>query len=152
MYAGKSRTSEYCTEQSVLCRAVVCNQLKSSSSLTFNRAQFPKPLNHEIILVSLNGALTPDPSSTGSYAVFWVRLSMLGHRSQPFSCCKTKHLLCDPEKSLPTHLEVIPFLYLKLLSTLQWGIFGNVTCTWAGPHASFLGCSAQDVCSSSNSR
>lgn len=99
---------------SLQSKAVVQNQLKSSSSLTFSRAQFPTPLNHEIILVSLNGALTRDPSSKGSWAVFLIRLCIWGHSTTTsLTLQDIKHLPHNLEKSLPTHLEVINSLLLS---------------------------------------
>lgn len=95
-------------------RLVVHNQLKSSSPLTFHKAQFPKPLNHDIILVGPNDALTPGPSSKGSCAVILVRLTMLGHSiTASLMLQDIKHLPHDLDKSLPTHPQLINSLLLS---------------------------------------
>lgn len=98
-------------------RAVVRNQLKSSTSLTLSRAQFPKPLNHERILGILNVvsiSFHTRPLLKGFLCSVLVRISIGANSVTAFLMLQDiKQLLHDLEKSLPVHLEVLNSLPLS---------------------------------------
>lgn len=123
---------------SLQSRAVAHNQFKSSSTLTFSRTQYPKPLSQETILVKLISHIRPPLRGFS-----WWGYPCQDTVPQFFSYCRTQN-------TFPTTWRN-PFLHTwkkkkssLLCSSASWSIFGNISCLWAGSQSSFLGCSAQD--------